>query len=87
MNNTAWREQAEIKLARRGIFIVAWCQCEGVRTCCSAFPITTKWCFDQHVKLVPGATFTKRSCNMCGLLKKRGMLLQPLGWRCIESLV
>ena len=38
-------------------------QCEGLRTCCSAFPITTKWCLDQHVKMVPGTTFTKRPCN------------------------
>jgi len=36
------------------------------------------------VKMVPGTTFTKRTCNRCGLLKKRGMLLQPLGWCCIE---
>ena len=75
-------------------------QCEGLRTCCSAFPIafystveqtkiafpiTTKWCFDQDVKMVPGTNFTKRPCNRCGLLKKRGMLLQPLGWRCTKS--
>jgi len=62
-------------------------QCASLRTCCSAFPIKTKWYFDQDVKLVPGTTFTKGTWNRCGLLKKRGMLLQPLGWRCIESVV
>jgi len=62
-------------------------QCEALRTCCSAYPITTKWCFDQDVKVVPGATFTKRTCNGCGSLQKRGMLLPLLGWRCIDSVV
>jgi len=47
-------------------------QCEAVRTCCSALLITTKWCFDQDVKVVPGTTFTKRICNGCGSLQKRG---------------
>jgi len=35
------------------------------------FPITTKWCFDQDVKVVPGATFTKRMCDRCCSLQKR----------------
>ena len=35
-------------------------QCEALHTCRLGFPITTKWCFDQDVKVVPGATFTKR---------------------------
>jgi len=48
-------------------------QCEALRTCFSAFPITTKWCFDQDVKVVPGTTFTKRTCNGCSSLHKRGM--------------
>ena len=47
-------------------------QCEALRTFCSAFPITTKWFFDQDVKVVPGATFTKRTCNGYGSLQKRG---------------
>jgi len=46
-------------------------KCEALRTYCSAYPIT-KWCFDQDVKVVPGTTFTKRTCNRCGLLQKRG---------------
>jgi len=40
-------------------------QCEALRTCHLGFPITTKWCCDQDVKVMLGATFTKR---MCGLL-------------------
>jgi len=47
-------------------------QWEALRTCYSAFPITKTWCFDQDVKVVPGATFTKRTCNRCGSLQKRG---------------
>jgi len=31
-----------------------------------------KWCFDQDVKVVRGTTFTKRTCNGCGSLQKRG---------------
>jgi len=34
-------------------------QCEALRTCCSAFPITTKWFFDQDVKVAPGTTHKK----------------------------
>ena len=30
-------------------------QCEGLCTCRSAFQVTTKWCFDQDVKMVPGS--------------------------------
>jgi len=36
-------------------------QCEALHTCHSGFPITTKWCCDQDVKVVPGAAFTKRT--------------------------
>ena len=34
------------------------CDCEALHICCPGFPITTKWCFDQDVKVVPGVTFT-----------------------------
>ena len=47
-------------------------QWEALRICCSAFLITTKWCFDQDVKVVPSATFTKRTCNRCVYCKTRG---------------
>jgi len=79
MNNTRVARTSRNKISTTwNLYCCLVPQCEGLRTCCSAFPIT-KWCFDQHVKIVPGTTFIKRTCNMCGLLKKRGMLLQPLG--------
>jgi len=43
-------------------------QCEALRTYCSGFPIATKWCCDQDVKVVPDAAFSKRICDQCGLL-------------------
>jgi len=61
-------------------------QWEALRTCCSAFPIATKWCFDQDVKVVPGATFTNRMCNRCGSLQKWGDAVGTfqlaLHWKC-----
>ena len=61
-------------------------QCKALRTCCSDFLITTKWCCDQDVKVVPGAVFTKKSCNRCGLLLKGGGVVatSPLAlrWMC-----
>jgi len=47
-------------------------QCEALHTCRLGFPITTKWCFDQYVTVVPRATFTKRMCDRCGSLQKVG---------------
>jgi len=55
----------------RGVYCCLVRQWEALRTCFSAFPITTKWCFDQDVKVVPGTTFTKRTCNRCDSLQKR----------------
>jgi len=61
-------------------------QCEALHTCCLSFPITTKWCFDQDVKVVPGATFTKRMCDRCGSLQKGGDVVATsqlmLRWKC-----
>ena len=61
-------------------------QWEALRTYCSAFPITAKWCFHQDVKVVPGATFTKRTCNVCGSFQERrnvvGSFQLPLHWKC-----
>ena len=61
-------------------------QCEALRTCCSAFLITTKWWFDKAAKVVPGTTFTKRTCNGCGSLQKRGYAVATSGialyWEC-----
>jgi len=61
--------------------------CEALHACCLGFPITIKWWFDQDVKVVPGATFTKRMCNRCGSLQKAGALLQLLSWCCVESVI
>jgi len=40
-------------------------QCEALRTCCSGFPIATKWFCDQDMEVVPCETFTKTTCNRC----------------------
>ena len=85
MNNTRVARTNKIKLARRGIFIVPWYH--SAKVCAlAALPFQSQQSgalnhnkvVHQHVKMVPGTTFTKRTCNRCGLLKKRGMLLQPL---------
>ena len=87
------REQAEIKVTNNKDLSMTWglycClvpQCEALRTCCFAFPITTKWYFDQDVKVVPGPTFTKRTCNRCCSLQKRGNVVATswlaLHWNC-----
>ena len=44
---------------------------EALRTCCSAFPITTKSHLHQEVKVVPSTTFTKRTYNGCGSVQKQ----------------
>ena len=50
-------------------------QCEALHTCRLGFPITSKWCFDQDVKVLPGSTFTKRMCDRCGSLQKGGKVV------------
>ena len=61
-------------------------QCEALHTCCSAFPITTKWCFEQDVMVVPDATFTKKTCSGCGSLQKPADAVATfrlaLHWKC-----
>jgi len=47
-------------------------QRKALHTCRLGFPITTKWFFNQDMKVVPGATFTKRMCDRCGSLQKGG---------------
>jgi len=56
----------------RDLYCCLMWQWEALLTCCPAFPFTANWCFDQHVKVVPGTTFTKGTCNRCGSLQKRG---------------
>jgi len=65
-------------------------QWESLRTCCSAFPITTNWCFDQDLKMVPAFQVqpSQKECAIGAVhCKNEGMLLEPLSWRCIESVV
>jgi len=38
-------------------------RCEALRTYRSGFPIATKWCCDQDVKVVPSSAFTQRTCD------------------------
>jgi len=44
-------------------------------------------CFDQDVKVVPGATVKKERETGAVHCKNELMLLQLLSWRCIESVV
>jgi len=45
-------------------------QCDALRTCRSGFPIATKRCCDQDVKVVPGAAFTKTTRDRRSAFKK-----------------
>ena len=87
-NNTMWPKQANIKWARRGILIVAWCH--SVKLCAlAAWPIQSqqsgaltrmwRWCQVQ-----PSQKARAIGAIHC---KNEGMLLQLLGWCCIESVV
>jgi len=91
----AWRTSTHIYVSRtsRNRMSTTWdlscCllpQCEALHTCCSVFPMITKWCFDEDVKVVPGATFTKRMCDSCGSLQKGGYVVATsqlmLRWKC-----
>jgi len=43
-------------------------RCEALRIGYSGFPIATKWCCDQDVKVVRSSAFTQRTCDRCGSL-------------------
>ena len=43
-------------------------RCEALRICRSGFPIATKWCCDQDVKVVRSSAVTQRTCDRCGSL-------------------
>jgi len=47
-------------------------QCKALCTCRSGFPIAIKWCCDQDVKVVPGATLQKNVRSMRFVVKKTG---------------
>ena len=38
-------------------------RCKALRICPSGFPIATKWCCDQDVKVVPSSAFTQKTCG------------------------
>ena len=92
-NGMCMKNNTQVARSSRNKMITTWdlycClvhQWEALGTCCSAFPITTKWFFDQDVKMVLCATFTKRTCNRCGSLQKRGDVVGTfqlaLHWKC-----
>jgi len=83
-----WREQAEIRWARCGIFIVAWCH--SVTLCAHAArpfqsqqsgALTRMWGWCQ---VQPSQKEHAIGAVHC---KNEGMLLQLLGCRCIESVI
>jgi len=53
-------------IAMHDLYCCLLSQCEALCTCRSGFPLATKWCCDQDVKVVPSAAFTKRMCDRCG---------------------
>ena len=59
-----WREQAIIEWSWHVNSIVACCHSAKL----SAFPIATKWCCDEDVKVVRSSAFTQRTCDRCGSL-------------------
>ena len=82
-----WRDQAIIEWSRRVISTVACCHSAKLSShAARAFPIATKWCCDQDVKVVPGSAFTQRTCDRCGSLWKGGDVVATfpvaLRWMC-----
>jgi len=69
-----------------GLYCCLLPRCEALRTCRSGFPIATKWCCDQDVKVVWSSTFTQRKCDRCGSLWKGGDVVATspvvLRWLC-----
>jgi len=62
-------------------------QCEALRTCCSAFSITTTMVWpgcEGGARHKPSQKERAIGAVHC---KNEGMLSQPLGWRCIDSVV
>jgi len=62
-------------------------QFEALRICRSGFPIATKWCCDQDVKVVRSSGFTQKRAIGAVRCKKEGMLLQPLQWCCVDCVI
>jgi len=87
-NMYAWSKQAiKIEIATHDLYCCLLPPCEALHTCHSGFPITSKWCCDQDVKVMPSSAFTQRTCDRGGCCKKEGMLLQPLRWCCVDCMI
>ena len=91
-------EQQDIHVARtsnnRVISIAAhdfYCcllpQCEALRTCRSGFPIATKWCCDRMWRSCCVKPSQKERAIGAVRCKNEGMLLQPIGWRCVACVI
>ena len=73
MNNTHVAQISRNKMrTTQDLYCCLVPQCEALRTCCSAFPITTKWCFDHDVNMVPG----------CGVATHWILWINPGAARC-----
>jgi len=46
-------------------------RCEALCTCHSGFPIATKWCCDQDVKVMPSSAFTQKNVRSVWFVVKR----------------
>ena len=68
----AWSEQAIIReIATHNLYCCLLSRCEALRTCRSRFPIASKWCCYQDVKVVLSSAFTQRMRDRCSSLQKR----------------
>jgi len=74
-NNTAYtnvgRTSNNRVIAARDLYCCLLPQCKASRTCCSGFPIATKWCCDQDAMVVPCETFTQRAVRSVRFVVKR----------------
>jgi len=60
---------------------------KALHTCCSGFPIATKWCCDQDVEVVPSSAITQRMCDRCGSLLKGGDVVATSQWCCVKCVI
>jgi len=58
-------------IAEHDLYCCLLPQCDALRTCRSGFPIATKWCCDQDVKIVPGSAFKHQSTTARQIVKLR----------------
>ena len=62
-------------------------QCEALRCCCSDFPITKNGALTRMWRWCQVQPSQKERATNAVHCKNEGMLLQPLGWRRIDSVV